>query len=108
MKFQDNRSTGITNRSPRVSRARERTPHHLSLFFSFFFFALPFVTDTRAKRISIRPLGDAIYLQLVPRLPRVVGQSSFLERRMYKILYLTLSFHFFYIFGSEIERISKV
>lgn len=45
--------------------------------FSFSLFLAPsFVIDTRAKRISIRPLDDAIYLQLVPRPPTDAPRSN--------------------------------
>lgn len=58
---------------------------------SLFFFAPPFVIDTRAKQISIRPLGDAIYLQLVPRpLHRRPIAVSRIKNR--KIRYLTRFF----------------
>lgn len=46
-----------------------------SFFFSLFL-APSFVIDTRAKRISIRPLDDAIYLQLVPRPPTDAPRSN--------------------------------
>lgn len=65
-----------TGRFPCVSR-RCLSPLFFSFSFSFSLFLAPsFVIDTRAKRISIRPLDDAIYLQLVPRPPTDAPRSN--------------------------------
>lgn len=65
-----------TGRFPCVSR-RCLSPLFFPFSFSFSLFLAPsFVIDTRAKRISIRPLDDAIYLQLVPRPPTDAPRSN--------------------------------